>query len=84
MIKTINYEETLIKGLHYDFTAEVYFERKIENEGVYSPSQSDLEIWHIEITDAHLCDHDVPDNFDWTMKEIIEDMKEHVRQNPKL
>ena len=84
MIKTINYEETLIKGLHYDFTAEVYFERKIESEGIYSPEHYDLEIWHIEITDAHLCDHDVPNSFNWTMKEIIEDMKEHVRQNPKL
>jgi hypothetical protein len=84
MIKTINYEETLIKGLYYDFTAEVYFERNVENEGVYSPGQSDIKIWHIEITDAYLCDHDVPNDFNWTMKEIIDDMKEHVRQNPKL
>jgi hypothetical protein len=84
MIKTIHYEETLIKGLHYDFTAEVYFERNLENEGVYSPGQSDLKIWHIEITDVHLCDHDVPNSFNATMKEIIDDMKEHVRQNPTL
>jgi len=84
MIKTINYEEIQIKGLHYDFTAEVYFERDVESEGVYSPGYVDMKIWHIEITDSHLCDHDVPDNFEWTMKEIIEDMKEHVMQNPKL